>query len=158
MLLLNQTSFQSVNGHRAITTYGRGWSNVGMRCCIARQLVLALVCFAGCQVLGHAQSAIPSLNHGTQEPRFCPPVQWKDRRGSGGPEISIAGLSFSGFLQMPISDQEQIAGSITQRRYAGSLDQVKEEVEDRRRSEWQKRGYFKAQVSTDANVLNSNPA
>src|SRR5271156_1156723 len=104
-------------------------------------------------MFGYAQSAIPSWKTG-----FCPPVHWKNRHSSGGPEISIAGLSFSGFIRMPVSDQDQIAASITQGTYTGSLDGVKAEAEERLRREWQKRGYFKAEVSTDADVLSSNPA
>ena len=59
---------------------------------------------------------------------------------------------------MPVSDQEQISTSVTQRSYVGSFDEVKEEVEERFRNEWQKRGYFKVQVSSDGNALTMSPA
>jgi outer membrane protein insertion porin family len=59
---------------------------------------------------------------------------------------------------MPVSDQEQISTSVTHRSYVGSFDEVKEEVEERLRNEWQKRGYFKVQVSSDGNVLTISPA
>jgi outer membrane protein insertion porin family len=48
--------------------------------------------------------------------------------------------------------------AITQRTYAGSLDEVKEETQERLRREWQNRGYFKVEVSILASVLTINPA
>jgi hypothetical protein len=59
---------------------------------------------------------------------------------------------------MPASEQDQIFEFITQRSYVGSFDEVKEEVEERLRNEWQNRGYFKVQVSSDGNALTMSPA
>jgi outer membrane protein insertion porin family len=59
---------------------------------------------------------------------------------------------------MPVSEQDQISEFITQRSYVGSFDEVKEEVEERLRNEWQNRGYFKVQVSSDGNALTMSPA
>jgi outer membrane protein insertion porin family len=73
-------------------------------------------------------------------------------------EVSSAGvLGASGSLQMPVSEQDQIFASVTQKSYAGSFDEVKEEVEERLRNECQNRGYFKVQVSSDGNVLTVSP-
>jgi hypothetical protein len=58
-------------------------------------------------------------------------------------------LGASGPLQMPVSEQDQIFASVTQKSYAGSFKEVKEEVEERLRNQWQNRGYFKVQVSSD---------
>jgi outer membrane protein assembly factor BamA len=123
---------------------------------LPRQLVLACISIISCQRLVHPQSTNPPLADGTQAPP-CRSAQLQSR--DSGPEISIAGVSFSGFLQMPVSDQDQIGASITRRTFAGSLDQIKGETEERLRREWQNRGYFKVQVSSDAHALsNSNPA
>jgi outer membrane protein assembly factor BamA len=104
------------------------------------------------------QSAILSLNLDTEKARLCTPVRSKDDHASSGPEISIAAMGFSGFLQIPVSEQDQIVDAITQRTYAGSLDEVKEETQERLRREWQNRGYFKVEVSILASVLTINPA
>ena len=58
---------------------------------------------------------------------------------------------------MPVTDQEQIAISLKQRTYTGSLDGVVDEAEERVRAGWQDRGYFKVLVSGDAKVLTSGP-
>lgn len=119
---------------------------------------MALACVAGWSIPVRGQSAIPSLSLNTEKARLCTPVSWKDDHASSGPEISIAAMGFSGFLQMPVSDQDQIEAAITQRTYSGSLDEVKEETQERLRREWQKRGYFKVEVSILASVLTMNPA
>jgi outer membrane protein assembly factor BamA len=80
-----------------------------------------------------------------------------DNKGSSDPEISIAGVTFSGFIQLPISDQDQIASSIKQQKYRIPLDGVIEEGSELVRAGWQNRGYFKVQVSGDASTLTSSP-
>ncbi len=68
-----------------------------------------------------------------------------------GPEISFANVTFSGFIQMPIRDQEEIAASIKEQRYYGDpLNGVVDEALERVRAGWQDRGYFKVDVSGDA--------
>jgi len=130
-----------------------------MRCCPARALVLALACVAVWRTLIHAQSSIPSENETAQTAGICPQARSAHDRQPNGREISIAGLlGSSGSLQVPISDQDQIAASLAQRTYAGSLDEVKEDVEERLRNEWQKRGYFKVRMSADGNVLTIGPS
>lgn len=75
-----------------------------------------------------------------------------------GPTISIVEVAFSGFMQIPVSDQEQIAESIKQQTHGTSLDKVTDEALWRAKAEWLNRGYFKVQVSGDAKTLTSNPA
>jgi outer membrane protein assembly factor BamA len=75
---------------------------------------------------------------------------------SFGPEISITNVTFSGFIQMPISDQEEIAASIKRLRCAHPLDGVVEETLERVRAGWQNHGYFKAEVSGDAKTLTTS--
>lgn len=124
---------------------------------LARQLVLTLAGVVSCQMPAHTQSASPSLIDEPQEAKPCRPAQLRNQP-SGSPEVSIVGLSFSGFLQMPVSEQDQIAAFITRQTYPGPLDQVKGEAEQRVRNEWQNRGYFKVEVTSDAHVVSSNSA
>src|SRR5215472_1977024 len=75
-----------------------------------------------------------------------------------GPEISIRDVTFSGFIQMPISDQDATAASLKRQRYASSLDNVVEEALERVKARWQDQGYFKAKVSGDAKALTTSAA
>jgi outer membrane protein assembly factor BamA len=75
-----------------------------------------------------------------------------------GPEISIAEVTFSGFLQLPISDQDQIAESIKELTHGGSLDDTTEEALERVRVGWQNHGYFKVLVNGNATTLDSTSA
>jgi outer membrane translocation and assembly module TamA len=125
---------------------------------LERALVLTLACVAACQTLVHAQSSIPSANHDAQRVGTCPPVRSSHDSRPSERQVSIAGvLGASGSLQMPAAEQDQIFASVTQKSYAGSFDEVKEEVEERLRNEWMNRGYFKVQVSSDGNVLTVSP-
>jgi outer membrane translocation and assembly module TamA len=120
--------------------------------------VLALACVGCCQTLVHAQGSISSGYDGAQEGKVCPPMRSLPDTRLADREVSIAGvLGASGSLQMPVSEQDQIFASVTQKPYAGSFEKVKEEVEEGLRNEWQNRGYFKVQVSSDGNVLSVNP-
>jgi len=75
-----------------------------------------------------------------------------------GAEISIAAVTFSGLLQMPTSDQDQIAASIKHRTYGNSLDGVTDEAVERVKAGWQDHGYFRVQVSGQERMLTSSPA
>jgi outer membrane protein insertion porin family len=126
--------------------------------CLGRAVVLALACATACQTPVHAQSSISQSNRDAEGSGICPPVRSSQDSQPSDHEVSIAGiLGVSGPLQMPASEQDQIFASITQRSYVGSFDEVKEEVEERLRDEWQKRGFFKVQVSSDGNVLTMSP-
>jgi len=80
-----------------------------------------------------------------------------DNKKPLGPEISIAGVTFSGFIQLPITDQDQIASSIKQQTHGDPLDSVIEEGLERVRAGWQNHGYFKVQVSGDTSTLTGSP-
>jgi hypothetical protein len=122
-------------------------------------VVLALAYVAACQTLVHAQSPISRSNRDAQKGGTCAPVRPSHDSQPSDREVSIAGvLGASGSLQMPVSDQDQIFASVTQGSYVGSFDEVKGEVEERLRNEWQKRGYFKVELSADGNVLTMSPA
>jgi outer membrane protein assembly factor BamA len=87
----------------------------------------------------------------------CPTSHTQDDEPTG-PEISIAEVTFSGSLQMPLSDQSEIATSIKDRTHGTSLDLVTEEALERARGGWQDRGYFKAEIAGEARIITSNPA
>lgn len=97
------------------------------------------------QQLGHAQQVLCASAPPTDEPY-------------SGPEISISDVTFSGFIQMPISDQDAIAASLKRQRYAFSLDNVVEEALERVKAGWQDQGYFKAEVSGDAKTVTTSSA
>jgi outer membrane protein assembly factor BamA len=88
----------------------------------------------------------------------CPPdsASASDDKGRSGPEVSITGVTFSGFVQLPIVDQEQIVSSIKQQSY-DSVDGVIEEGLERVRAAWQDHGYFKVQVADEGSVVTSTP-
>ncbi len=65
---------------------------------------------------------------------------------------------FPGFLQIPVSDQDEIAASIRQQAHGDALDGVIEEALERARAGWQNRGYFKVQVTGEGRILKKNPA
>lgn len=69
------------------------------------------------------------------------------------PEISIAGVSFSGALRIPVADQDQIAESLKRETHGNSVSDMTNEALERVRLGWQDRGYFKVQVNGQAKTL-----
>jgi outer membrane protein assembly factor BamA len=88
----------------------------------------------------------------------CPPdsASASDNKGHSGSEVSISGVTFSGFVQLPIVDQDRIASSIKQQSY-DTVDGVIEEGLQRVRAGWQNRGYFKVQVTDEGSTVTSTP-
>lgn len=86
----------------------------------------------------------------------CPALSTLDDQQPSGPEISIAEVSFSGALQMPISEQDQIVSSIKLQTHGHSVDGVNDEALERVRAGWQDRGYFKVQVSGKTKTMPSS--
>lgn len=82
-----------------------------------------------------------------QAERSCPVSSASDYDQSSGPTISIAEVTFSGPLEMPITDQAQIADSIKQQNYRNSSDGLIDDAVDRVKAGWLDHGYFKVQVS-----------
>jgi outer membrane protein insertion porin family len=79
-----------------------------------------------------------------------------DDKQPSGPEISIAEVIFSGSLQLPVSDQDQIAASIKRLDYGNSPDGATDDAVERVRAGWQDRGYFKVKVSGEKRTLTSS--
>ena len=100
----------------------------------------------------HAQSS-DSSDDIASEPGPCPPPWETDDQSS---IVSISEVKFTGALQSPPAEQEEIVASITGRRYSGTVDEVKEEAQERLKQEWQNRGYLNVGVTVDARVLTSS--
>jgi outer membrane protein insertion porin family len=79
-----------------------------------------------------------------------------DKKGPSGPEVSITGVTFSGFIELPIVDQDQIASSIKQQSY-DTIDGVIEEGSERVRAGWQNHGYFNVLVTDEGSTVTSTP-
>jgi outer membrane protein insertion porin family len=87
----------------------------------------------------------------------CPPdsASAPDNQPSN-PKVSISGVTFSGFIQLPIVEQDRIASSIKEQSY-DTVDGVIEEGMERVRAGWQNHGYFKVQVTDEASTVTSTP-
>jgi outer membrane protein insertion porin family len=104
----------------------------------------------------YAHNTLVSLQPETQSDASCLSSSVHDD-SPGGPEISIAEVTFSGSLQMHTSEQSQIADSIKQKTHGTSLDDVTDEALERAREGWQDRGYFNVEVSGDTRTLIISP-
>jgi outer membrane protein assembly factor BamA len=98
--------------------------------------------------------AIPEMNTEID----CSRPSVSPNQQASGPEISIVEVSFSGSLELPVSEQEQIAASVKEQNYGNSPVGVIDEALERVKKGWQDRGYFTVEVSADARTLTSSPA
>lgn len=126
-----------------------------MRCWLAQPVLLGIACLLA-SLPTYAQLTDSDATSGTRAARLCPPLPFGGSQSSE-PDISIAEVVFLGSLQMPASDQDQIAASLKQRTYAGDLDGVVDDLLERVRAAWQDRGYFKVQASGKGTTLTSSP-
>jgi outer membrane protein assembly factor BamA len=99
------------------------------------------------QQFAHAQQQ--NSTESSQSAVSCPSATTHDESPSD-PEISIRDVTFSGFIQMPVSDQEEIVASIKRETHGSPLNDVVEEALERVRAGWQDHGYFKVKVSGEA--------
>jgi len=122
--------------------------NAAMRHRLAQVVIFSGACLLANKPHVQAQSAA------------CPPpsASASDDNQPSGPKVSIAEVTFSGSLQMPISDQDQIADSIKQKDDGNSLDGLIDDAVERVKAGWQNHGYFKVQVSGEDRTLTSSPA
>jgi outer membrane protein assembly factor BamA len=88
-----------------------------------------------------------------ESPSSCPgPHEGR----SSGSDVRIDNVTFSGFLQMPVSDQQEIAASVRKETRGDSRNEVVEEALERVKAGWQDRGYFKVEVNGEAKEVASN--
>jgi len=126
-----------------------------MRSGLAQIVVFATAGLLAGQLPIHAQQADVTVIPEVQDQSYCPRSSPSRAAQSSGTELSIDNVTFSGFLQLPISDQDEIATSIRQETHG---DAVIEEALERVRAGWQNRGYFKVTVSGDTRTLTENAA
>jgi outer membrane protein assembly factor BamA len=129
-----------------------------MRSGLAQIVVFATAGLLAGQVSIHAQQADVTVIPEVQDQSYCPRSSPSRAAQSSGTEVSIDNVTFSGFLQMPISDQDEIATAIRQETHGDALDGVIQEALERVRAGWQNRGYFKVTVSGDTRTLTENAA
>jgi outer membrane protein assembly factor BamA len=125
-----------------------------MRSGLAQIVVFATAGLLAGQVPIHAQQAAATVIPEVQDQSYCPRSSPSRKVQPSGTEVSIDNVTFSGFLQMPISDQDEIAASIKQETHGDVIEEALERV----RAGWQNRGYFKVQVSGDSRTLTKNAA
>jgi len=118
---------------------------------MAQVVTFALACLLAGNVQIQAQKAIPEI----EAEKSCPPSSGSYDQKPSDPEISVDGVTFSGFLRMPVSDQDEIAASIKERTYRIPPDQATDEALEIARVGWQDHGYFKVQVNGYATTLDS---
>lgn len=109
------------------------------------------------QMPSHAQQpadATASLH--VQDQSHCPGSFSSSDAQPSRPEVSIDSVTFSGFLQMPVSEQDEIAASIKREAHGDVPDGVIDEALERVRAGWQNHGYFKVHVSGDSSALAKN--
>lgn len=124
-----------------------------MRRRLAQPVLLAMACLLTPQP-AYPQQTGPNVSSEAQA-RLCPPTPSGSDQ-SPDPDISISDVAFLGTLQLPLSDQDEIAASLKERTYTGPLDGIADE--ERVRAGWQNHGYFKVQVSGGACILTSSSA
>jgi outer membrane protein insertion porin family len=122
--------------------------NAVMRRGYAQTVILTAACLLAGK--SHAQAQVSG----------CPAslASASDDRQPSGPEISIAEVTFSGPIQLPVSDQDQIAALIRRQHYGDSPDGTTDYGVENVRAGWQNHGYFKVKVSGAKRTLTSSPA
>jgi outer membrane protein assembly factor BamA len=82
----------------------------------------------------------------------CAAVSPHDEPPSG-PEVSITEVTFSGFIQMPVPDQDEIIATVKRDEHGTSLDGFVDEALERIKAGWQNHGYFKVEVTGEGKLV-----
>lgn len=125
-----------------------------MRFRLAQVVVFAIAYLLAGNMRVQAQATAPDV----EAEKSCPPSSASHGKQPSDPEISVAGVTFSGFLEMPVAEQNEVAASIKGRTYRGSIDQATDEALEIARRGWQNRGYFKVRDNANATTLTSTSA
>jgi hypothetical protein len=142
------SDFDGWEGQKGARGDDRRAYNMAMRCPLAQTVVFAVASLFACT---------PSLPAQATADLQCPPPTIPRDESPKGPEISFAEVTFSGSLQLPISDQDQIAASVKEESRGPSLDGLVDDALERVRAGWQNHGYFKVQVSGKMRRLAKSP-
>ena len=121
-------------------------------------LAQVVIFVSACLLAGNAQTQTQTTSPAIDGEKPCPQSSRSNDENNSDPEISVAGVTFSGFLLMPVSDQDEIVTSIKAQTYGNSLDGATDEALERVRVGWQNHGYFKVLVNGYATALDSTPA
>ena len=121
------------------------------------RLAQFVIILAACSLVGGPHLLAQTASVKIQPDGSCPSSSGSNDTEPSGSETSIANVTFSGFLQLAISDQDQIADSIKQQTYEVFDSSVTDEALERTRLGWQDRGYFKVKVNGYATTLTSSP-
>jgi len=119
----------------------------------AMRLRFAHIAICSCLLIGQHLTHAQQPTNASPRPALTCPATPQDEPPSG-PEIAVSNVTFSGFIQMPISEQEEIVTSIRQQKHSYPLDGVVDEALERVRAGWQNHGYFKVEVNGEAKTLN----
>src|SRR5450756_1756087 len=103
-----------------------------MRRRLAQPVLLAIACLLSLQP-AYAQHTDSDASSEAQATRLCPPSPSGSDQ-SPNPDISASDVAFMGALQLPPSDQDEIADSLKQRTYTGPLDGIADEAVERVRA------------------------
>ncbi len=125
---------------------------------LAQVVLCGGACLLAAEPTMRAQESRVSPSASVRDTVSCPQLaDFRDDRSSD-PQVSIAEITFSGELQLPISEQDEISQTIQQNVRATSPDGAIQDALERTRRGWQNRGYFEVKVSGDDKVLSSGPA
>jgi Surface antigen variable number repeat len=127
-----------------------------MRFGLAQAVVLATLSWLAGQMQPYAQQADTTVIPEVRDQSSCPSSSPSRKAQPARTVVSIENVTFSGFLQMPISDQDEIGASIRQQARGDALDGVTEEALEWARVGWLNRGYLKVQVNGEARTLTKN--
>ena len=75
--------------------------------------------------------------------------------GNAPGKFELVELRIEGDTAIPEADLTKIIADLKRREYSGSFADVRDEILERLRAEWQDRGYFKAQITGQSHVLTS---
>ena len=86
----------------------------------------------------------------------CPTRESSRKNEGTEPKLIVADLLFDGAQAIPSEEQGQIAASIKQNSYEGTLQTSAQEISEQVRAAWQNHGYFKVNAAADSRELTSN--
>jgi hypothetical protein len=123
---------------------------------MGRRIALVGVVFAlWIATNGRIHSQVFTTVSDNPQPCNAPPVS--KNPDSPTMDVSIAEISFWGSgLQMPASDQDEIAAKVKNLRHDLSEGNLTDEALNIAREEWQTHGYFQARVTGETKTVSSN--
>jgi outer membrane protein assembly factor BamA len=123
------------------------------------RLVQVGILAASCPFIGNTPIQAQGTTPEVKAEKSCPASSAPSDQKPSGAEISVAGVTFSGFLRMPVSDQDEIAASIKEETHeAESPDNATELALEIAKNGWQNHGYFRVEANGYATTLDNSPS